>query len=126
MSEQAVKSGVSVLDTLKLVLAIAALVGGVAGYYLLGDAAAVLRVLSVLVGLAAGVGLLLWSAPGQFLWQFVQGSRVELRKMVWSTRQETLQTTLVVFVFTLVLAIFFWLVDLMLAWGTRAITGQGG
>jgi preprotein translocase subunit SecE len=126
MSEQAEKGGVSILDTLKLVLAVAALIGGIAGYYLLGNLAPVLRVLLVLAGLALSFALLLWSAPGKVLWQFVQGSRVELRKMVWSTRQETLQTTLVVFVFVLALGIFFWLVDLGLAWGTRSLTGQGG
>ncbi len=126
MSEQADKNGVGILDTVKLVLAVAALFGGVVGYYLLADAAAVLKVLAVLAGLVAGFVLLLWSAPGQQLWQFVQGSRVELRKMVWSTREETWKTTLVVFFFVVALGIFFWLVDLALAWGTRALTGQGG
>ena len=126
MSEQADKGGVGILDTVKLVLAVAALFGGVAGYYVLADAAAVLKVLAVLAGLVAGFVLLLWSAPGKVLWQFVQGSRVELRKMVWSTREETWKTTLVVFFFVVALGIFFWLVDLALAWGTRSLTGQGG
>ena len=51
---------------------------------------------------------------------------VELRKMVWPTRQETWRTTLVVFVFVLALAVFFWIVDMGLAWGARHVTGQGG
>ncbi|MFZ9086847.1 MAG: preprotein translocase subunit SecE [Steroidobacteraceae bacterium] len=46
--------------------------------------------------------------------------------MVWPTRQETVQTTLVVFVFVILLGIFFWLVDMLLAWATRYLTGQGG
>jgi preprotein translocase subunit SecE len=56
----------------------------------------------------------------------VQSSRVELRKMVWPTRQETWRTTLVVFLFVVALGVFFWLVDMALAWGVRQVTGQGG
>ena len=56
----------------------------------------------------------------------MQGSRIELRKVVWPTRQETLQTTLVVFVAVFVMGIFFWLLDMILGSVTRALTGQGG
>ena len=84
------------------------------------------RLLMVLAGVALGAALLFWSTQGQVLWQFVQGSRIELRKMVWPTRQETLQTTLVVAVFVLLLGVFFWLVDMLLAWAMRHLTGQGG
>jgi len=60
------------------------------------------------------------------LWQFMLDSRIELRKIVWPSRQETGMTTLVVFVFVTVAGVFFWLVDLVLAWATRALSGQGG
>lgn len=126
MSEQAEKGGSTVVDTAKLVLAIATLLAGIGGYYWFPDVPTAARILMVLAGLALGAGLLYWSAQGQVLWQFVQGSRVELRKMVWPTRQETLQTTLVVFVFVLLMGVFFWLVDMLLAWATRHLTGQGG
>jgi preprotein translocase subunit SecE len=76
--------------------------------------------------LVAGPVLHYWSAPGRELWSYVQSSRVELRKMVWPTRQETIRTTAVVFVFVMALAVFFWLVDMGLAWGARHVTGQGG
>ena len=126
MNEQAGNAGVGLIDALKLVLAAAALVGGIVIYYWFGDQPAVIRVLAVLAGLAASVVLLYWSQPGRDLWDYVQASRVELRKMVWPTRQETWLTTLVVFVFVLALGVFFWLVDMMLAWGARHVTGQGG
>jgi preprotein translocase subunit SecE len=126
MNEQAEKSGVAFVDALKLVLAAAALVGGVVAYYWFENEPQVLRVLMVLGGLIAGLVLLYWSAPGKELWTYVQSSRVELRKMVWPTRQETWRTTLVVFVFVLALAVFFWIVDMGLAWGARQVTGQGG
>ena len=126
MNEQAEKAGVGLVDTFKLALAAAALIGGVVAYYWYEDTAQVLRVLMVLGGLIAGLVLLYWSEPGRELWNYVQSSRVELRKMVWPTRQETWRTTLVVMVFVMALGVFFWLVDLALAWGARHVTGQGG
>jgi preprotein translocase subunit SecE len=126
MNEQAEKSGVAIVDVLKLVLAVAALLGGMVAYYWFKDEPQVVRVLMVLGGLIAGLVLLYWSAPGRDLWSYVQSSRVELRKMVWPTRQETWKTTLVVFFFVLALGVFFWLVDMGLAWGARHVTGQGG
>lgn len=126
MNEQAEKSGVALIDAFKIVLAAAALVGGVVGYYWFESEPQVLRVLMVLGGLIAGLVILYWSAPGRELWDYVQSSRVELRKMVWPTRQETWRTTLVVFVFVLALGVFFWLVDMALAWGAKHVTGQGG
>ena len=126
MSEQADKGGSTIVDSAKLVLAIAVLVAGIAGYYWFAGMPVAVRILMVLAGLGIGAALLFWSAQGQVLWQYIQGSRVELHKMVWPTRQETLQTTLVVFVFVLLLGVFFWLVDMLLAWATRHLTGQGG
>ena len=116
MNEQAGNPGVGFVDTLKLVLAAAALVGGIVIYYWFGEQPVAIRVLAVLAGLAAGVVFLYWSQPGRSLWDYVQASRVELRKMVWPTRQETWRTTLVVFIFVLALGVFFWLVDMLLAW----------
>ena len=126
MSEQAETGGSTIVDSAKLVLAVATLLAGIGGYYWFSDLPVAVRILMVLAGLGLGAALLFWSAQGQVLWQYIQGSRVELRKMVWPTRQETLQTTLVVFVFVLLLGVFFWLVDMLLAWATRHLTGQGG
>jgi preprotein translocase subunit SecE len=125
MNEQAEKTGVALVDAFKLVLAAAALLGGMVAYYWYDTQPQVLRVLMVLAGLIAGFVMLYWSAPGRELWNYVQGSRVELRKMVWPTRQETWRTTLVVFVFVLALGVFFFIVDWVLAKGMRYITGQG-
>ena len=88
MNEQAEKSGVALVDAFKLVLAAAALVGGMVAYYWFENEPQVLRVLMVIGGLIGGLVLLYWSAPGRELWDYVQGSRVELRKMVWPTRRQ--------------------------------------
>lgn len=57
---------------------------------------------------------------------FAREARVELRKVIWPTRQETLQTTLVVLVMVVVVAIFLWLLDMLLLWAVNGLTGLGG
>ena len=97
MTEQA-ENGASALDIAKLVASAAILVGGIAAFYMLVDVPLAVRWLIVLGALAAGIVVALQSARGREFWQFMQGSRVELRKVVWPTRQETMQTTMVVVV----------------------------
>lgn len=119
-------SSPGLLDTVKLVLAAAVLLGGIFAYYVYENESLLLRVAGVLVAFAVGAVIAFQSAQGQALWTFIQGSRIEIRKVVWPTRQETLQTTLTVMVFALFMGVFFWILDLFLLWGTRLVTGQGG
>jgi len=111
------------LDILKLLAAAGILVGGLYGYYYLIEVSLPLRALLVLGGLIAGVGVAMTSIQGQRLWAFIQGSRVEIRKVIWPTKQETTQTAIAVFVFTLVMALFFWALDSGLLWLTRRLVG---
>jgi preprotein translocase subunit SecE len=121
-----VDTGASPLDTVKLAAAVAILIGGVAGFYLLTSYPLAVRWVIVLASFGVGILVALQSVQGRAFWQFVQGSRVELRKVVWPTRQETLQTTLVVFVAVLVMGIFFWVLDWILGSITAALAGRGG
>ncbi len=114
------------LDTIKLLLAAGLLVGGLYSYYYFLEVALPLRVLMVLGGTAAGITTAMTSVQGQRLWAFIQGARIELRKVVWPTRQETTQTAIAVFVFTLILALFFWALDSFLLWLTRSLVGSAG
>ncbi len=124
MSTQTETSESGVLDILKLLIAAGALVGGLYGYYYFeNDIALPLRVLMVLGGTAAGIAIAMTSVQGQRLWHFIQGSRVEIRKVVWPTRTETTQTAIAVFVFTLIMALFFWALDSGLLWLTRRLIG---
>ncbi|MFO7278655.1 MAG: preprotein translocase subunit SecE [Pseudomonadota bacterium] len=113
-------------DKAKLTIAIVLAAGGIAAYYVLGAQPAWMRWIAVVGGIALGVVLFGWSVYGRRFWQFVLEARIELRKVVWPTRQETGMTTLVVFAFVLIAGLFFWVLDLVLAWATRALTGQGG
>ena len=113
-----------VVDILKLLIAAGVLVGGLFGYYWYLEWSQPLRVLLVLGGLIAGVGIAMTSTQGRRLWAFIQGSRIEIRKVVWPTKQETTQTAIAVFVFTLILALFFWGLDSFLLWLTRTLVGS--
>ena len=87
------------------------MIGGVAGYYVLGDAAGV-AALDRRASRASCSAVVVYRASRRYgtalLKQFMLDSRVELRKIVWPNRQETLQTTLVVFVFRARRRLFFW------------------
>jgi preprotein translocase subunit SecE len=114
-------------DKAKLTVAVLLVLAGIAGFYWLGNQAhtAWMRWLAVAAGLVLAALVVAYSRYGTALKQFILDSRVELRKIVWPGRQETGMTTLVVFVFVIVSGVFFWLLDLVLAWATRAFTGQG-
>ncbi len=113
------------MDTVLLALAGLVVVASLVAYYYFESTPVVVRALGILVSLGIGAALLYRTQLGQFLWQFIQGSKVEIRKVIWPTRQEATQTTIAVFFFLLVLSIFFWGLDLLLLFITRAITGQG-
>ena len=124
MNAQTETSQSGVLDILKLLIAAAAIVGGLYSFYAFEfEIALPLRVLMVLGGTGLGIAIAMTSTQGQRLWHFIQGSRVEIRKVIWPTKQETTQTAIAVFVFTLVMAVFFWLLDAGLLWLTRQFVG---
>ena len=124
MSAQTETSESGVVDVLKLLVAAVVLMGGLVGYYWYLEWSQPLRVLLVLAGAIAGIGIAMTSTQGRRLWAFIQGSRVELRKVVWPTKQETTQTAIAVFVFTLIMALFFWGLDSFLLWLTRTLVGS--
>ena len=124
MSTHKETSQSGVLDILKLLIAAAAIIGGLYSYYYYEfELSLPIRVLLVLGGTGVGIAIAMTSAQGQRLWHFIQGSRVEIRKVVWPTKQETTQTAIAVFVFTLIMAVFFWLLDSGLLWLTRRFVG---
>ena len=113
-----------VLDIIKLLIAAGVLIGGLFAYYYYVEVSLPLRVLMVLGGTAAGIAIGMTSTQGKRLWAFIQGSRIEIRKVVWPTKQETTQTAIAVFVFALILSLFFWALDSFLLWLTRTLVGS--
>ena len=103
-------------DKLKLAVAVALVVAGIAGYYWLAADSIVLRALSVIAGIVAGVVVTLTSEFGKQFLVFGRESLAEVKKVVWPTRKETMQTTAAVFAFVVVMAAFLWVSDKTLEW----------
>ena len=114
------------VDKLKLGLAFLLLIAGIAGFYYLRDSAMVIRVISVLAGLALAAAVISFTVAGRQFYAFSRESSEETKKVVWPSRKETLQTTGVVFAFVLVMAIFLWLVDASLLLAVKYLMGQEG
>ena len=103
-------------DKIKFALALLLLVAGVAGFYLLAEQAMILRVLAVLAGFGLSATVAWQTEPVREFFAFSKEATNEAKKVVWPTRKETLQTTGLVFVFVVVMAIFLWLTDKSLEW----------
>lgn len=125
MTEQVEQQSAGALDAVKLVAGVAIVAAGIAGFYLLSAQPIWLRWILVLAGIVVGALVGLQSYQGKTFWSFVQASRIELRKVVWPNRQETIQVTIVVFVMVIVLSLFFWGLDSLLGLLTRWLTGYG-
>ena len=125
MSEQQEAVQTSGLDSAKLAVAIALVVGGLVAYYWFDTQAWYLRGGYVLGGVVLGLLLAWQTAIGRATLSFILSSRNEVRKMVWPTREETLQTTIFVLFTVLVVGIFMWGLDALLFWALRGLTGQG-
>jgi preprotein translocase subunit SecE len=103
-------------DKAKLASAGLLVVGAIAAFYLLGQKDMWLRVVALLVLLAAAVAMFFVSEPGRQLIAFGHDAAREVRKVVWPTRKEAIQMTGYVFAFVVVMALFLWLTDKTLEW----------
>jgi len=113
-------------DTIRLVLSLVILLGGIYAYYSLGDLHAVVRVLILLAGVAGAVAVLYTTALGGSWFKYLIQTKKEVRQVVWPTRKETAQTTLIVVIAVIIIGIFLWLVDMFFLWAVKLLTGQGG
>ncbi len=106
----------SLQDTLKMAAAGLSLAAGIALFYTLDENDLFYRVMSVFGAVIIAAVLFFMTMKGRETAEFLRGSRVELQKMVWPTKTETLHSVLIVFAAIFVIAIFLWMLDLLLAW----------
>ncbi|MFK8010591.1 MAG: preprotein translocase subunit SecE [Marinicellaceae bacterium] len=98
-------------------LAIAAVIAGVAGnLYFEDELAQIIRVLITIGGIVLGALIASTTVKGRNFFSFIKSSNIERQKIVWPTRNETLQTTLVVIVVVIVIGIFLSIVDFFFSW----------
>jgi len=112
-------------DKIKLAVAFLLIGAGVYGFYALQEGAAVLRILSVLLGVLAAAGMFWTTDSGKRFFAFSRDSVAEAKRVAWPTRKETLQTTGVVVLFAVVMALFLWAVDASLLLVVNKLMGRG-
>lgn len=125
MSNQPVQTVNTASDKIKVALAVAAVIAGVAGFYFLVGQPTIVRAGALVAGILVAIALAWTSFSGQSFLTFAKEAVKETKKVVWPTRKEALQITGIVFVFVLMMAIFLWgtdkllevlLYDLILGW----------
>ena len=110
-------------DQWKTILAVVVVIAALALYYVnplnFNSLTKVLITLSLFV--VAG-GIFIKSNQGDTFIHFLKETRIELRKVVWPTREETLKTTGIIMIAVVVVAIFLWIVDAFFTWGVQSIS----
>ena len=112
-------------DKIKLVIAFALAVAALGGFYYFDEQQQVVRVLGLLIGLGVAAFIASRTEVGGHAVAFTRGAVIEIRKVVWPTRKETVNTTLLVMVMVVVVGIILWVFDMFLSWGIQYLTGQG-
>ena len=112
-------------DRIKLIVALLFLGGGVVAFYIFSDQSLLYRVLGLIVAALVSVAVVLQTELGRSAWSFFKEARLEARKVVWPTRRETSQTTLLIMASVIVVGIFLWLLDMGLLALVKLLTGQG-
>ncbi len=113
-------------DGIKWFVAIALIVGAIGAFYYYGEESLLLRVIGLVVVVGVSGAIALQTEKGRTAWRTVQDARTEVRKVVWPTRKETVQTTGVVIVMVSVMALILWGFDSLLGLLMRQFLGHGG
>ncbi|MCW9023904.1 MAG: preprotein translocase subunit SecE [Gammaproteobacteria bacterium] len=113
-------------DKIKLLVATLLIIAGIAGFYYYSEQALLYRVLALLAVLGVSAFVALKTQAGMETWNYGRSAIVEVRKAVWPSRKETMQTTLMVMAMVIVVGLVLWLFDTFLLWAVKMITGQGG
>lgn len=115
----------SSLDTVKLGIALAMLLGGVVAFQYYAEAPRLVRVGGMILNIILAMLLASQTDKGRMVVGFVRDAQIEVRKVVWPTRQETVQTTIVVMIVVVIFAFLLWMLDIFLGWAMQSVIGHG-
>jgi preprotein translocase subunit SecE len=111
------------LDSLKWLVVVLLVAAGIGGNFYYGEYSLLYRVLGLLVISFVAAFVAVQTASGAAFWKLAKEARTEIRKVVWPTRQETTQTTLIVVAFVFVMALILWGLDTLLGWLVSLVIG---
>jgi preprotein translocase subunit SecE len=110
-------------DWLKWLIVVALVGAGIFGNWYYQDQSLLNRVLALVAMAAVAVAIALQTGRGRVIWALLKESRVEIRRVVWPTRQETTQTTLIVVLLVLAFSLILWGLDSLLSWFVSKVIG---
>ncbi|MDR0251135.1 MAG: preprotein translocase subunit SecE [Burkholderiales bacterium] len=116
---------ITIADRIKITTAIACVVLGLWGYYHYAYMSGGLRALMILGGVVAGAVVFWLSRPGKDFVVFAREAWQEGGRVAWPSRQETVRMTLIVFAFVVVMALFLFFIDQIIAWLIKLFMGKG-
>lgn len=108
-------------DGLKWAAVVLIMGAAMGAFYYFADQSQLLRVIGMLLATGVAVAIAMQTEKGRIAFGFVKESRTEVRKVVWPTRTETIQTTGIVLVMVTVVALFIWLLDTILGWSLKVL-----
>ncbi|MBT8138266.1 MAG: preprotein translocase subunit SecE [Gammaproteobacteria bacterium] len=111
------------LNTALWIVTLALVVGGIYGNVYFGGESLLYRVLGLLAVAIVAALVALQTVEGKAFWALIKGARTEIRKVVWPTRQETMQTSLMVLAVVVVVGIILWGLDTLLGWAASIFIG---
>ncbi|MCL4110168.1 UNVERIFIED_CONTAM: hypothetical protein GTU68_026688 [Idotea baltica] len=110
-------------DAIKWIVVGVLLAAAIIGNSYFAEQSLLYRVLGIVAVSAVAALVALQTAKGGAFWALIKGSRTEIRKVVWPTRQETVQTTLIVLLFVVAVALLLWGLDSLLGWLVSLVIG---
>ena len=124
MSENTVNNS-NPFDVVKWLVTLALLVGIVAADYIYDDVSVLIRALAAVVAVGIAAYVASTTEKGSAFITFAKDARIEVRKVVWPTRQETTQTTIIVLIATAIVSLIIYLLDMVIVELVSLITGLG-
>ena len=113
-------------DKIKLVVAVGLVIAGIVGFYTFEqDYALLYRVLGLLGMIGAAFAVAAMTDIGSQTISYGRASVLEVRKAVWPTRKETMQTTGIVIVMVIIMGLILWIFDSILTWAMKWLIGSG-
>lgn len=123
MKQNAGVQAASRFDAVKWTVALVLVALAVAGNIYFAQTPLLYRVLGVIIVAGLGVVIGFTTSKGRDLLDLARNAKKEIQRVVWPTRQETVQTTAIVMVAVLVVGLVLWLIDTLLGWGVSGIIG---
>lgn len=116
----------SKIDRFKWFLVVLLLGASIISFYYFAEHSLLLRVISLLAVVGVATFLASTTEKGRSTKDFLRETHLEVRRVVWPTRKETIHMTSVVIIMVILVALIIWMLDSILLWSVRIFTGQGG